>query len=557
MTDQADCIILNGKLVTFDDEQPAAAALAMRGGNIVAVGSSDDITNLAGPDTVIHDAAGATVLPGFIESHLHLFGGAAELDALNLMDTSGEDALSDAVRRYADDRPGDGLVYGVCCNYDILGPGQSTTRQALDRVLPDRPFAVMAHDHHTAWANSRALEVAGILHGGDAGEGSEIVMGTDGLATGELRETGAFEGLLAQTATGGREMLGYVTGGEPDPAATSAQRAADKDIIARGLSHCAASGITSLHNMDGNFYQLELLDELQADGRLLCRTQVPFHLKNFHPLDKLDEAVDMRRRYNADMLWSGRVKMFMDGVIDSGTAFVLRDYPGDPGNTGNPLFSADHFNEASVRCDANGLQISVHAIGDAAVRRTLDGYEAARKTNGARDSRHRIEHIEVLHRDDLPRIAELDVIASMQPLHSPRSGFFPPPPPGETLYEDQLALSFAWQTIRDTGAKVIFSTDWPVVPVEVMPTIKGACVYRELGRTWGDQRQSLRNALAAYTCDGAFAEFNEHRKGRLKAGMMADVVVMSDDLEAMDLEQLDEASAVLTICGGRVTHQAA
>ncbi len=557
MTDHADRIIVNGKLITFDDGQPSASALAIRDGEIVAVGSSDDVTNLAGPDTVIHDAAGATVLPGFIESHLHLFGGAAELDALNLMEISGEDALSNAVSHYVAERPGSDLVYGVCCNYDILGPGLSTTRQALDRVESNRPFAMMAHDHHTVWANTRALEVAGILNGGDAGEGSEIVMGTDGLATGELRETGAFEGLLAQTATGGREMLGYVTGGDPDPAATPAQRAADRDIIARGLAHCAASGITSLHNMDGNFYQLELLDELHADGRLLCRTQVPFHLKNFHPVDKLDEAIEMRECYDGDMLWSGRVKMFMDGVIDSRTAFVLRDYPDDAGNTGNPLFSTDHFNEASIRCDAGGLQISVHAIGDAAVRRTLDGYEAARKANGARDSRHRIEHIEVLHRDDLPRIAALDVIASMQPLHSPRSGFFPAHPPGQILHEDQLALSFAWQTIRETGAKVIFSTDWPVVPVEVMPSIKGACVYRELGRTWGDQRQSLRNALAGYTCDGAFAEFNEHRKGRLKAGMMADVVVMSDDLEAMDLEHLDEASAVLTVCGGRITHQVA
>jgi len=557
MADNADRIITNGRLMTFDDSNAGAEAIAIRDGHIMAVGRADDIANLAGPDTITHDAAGASVLPGFIESHVHLFGGAAELDALNLMNTSGEEALGREVHDYAATRPGNDLIYATCCHYDILGPGKPTTRQALDQIMPDRPFAMMAHDHHTAWANTKALEAAGILRGGDAGEGSEIVVDRDGLATGELRETGAFESILAQTTTGGREMLGYVTGEDPSPAATSAERAVDRDIIARGLQHCAANGITSLHNMDGNFYQLELLDDLKADGRLLCRTQVPFHLKRHHSLDKLEEAAEMRRRYQDEMLWSGRVKMFMDGVIDSRTAFVLRDYPEDPGNTGSPLFSADHFNAACIRSDADGLQISVHAIGDAAVRRTLDGYEAACKANGVRDSRHRIEHVEVLHPQDLPRLANLGVIASMQPLHSPRSGFFPAPPSGHILHEDQLPLSFAWQTIRETGATLIFSTDWPVVPVEVMPSIKGACIYRELARSWGDQRQSLHDALAGYTKDAAFAEFNEQHKGRLKAGMLADIVVMSDDLQAMPVEDLDKASAVLTLCGGRVTHQSA
>jgi predicted amidohydrolase YtcJ len=218
----------------------------------------------------------------------------------------------------------------------------------------------------------------------------------------------------------------------------------------------------------------------------LCRAQVPLHLKPEHPLDKIDDAEEMRRRYNSDMLWSGRVKMFMDGVHDSRTAFTLRGYPEEPGNTGAPLFSQDHFTQAAIACDARGLQIAVHAIGDAAVRRTLDGYEAARRVNGARDSRHRVEHIEALTPQDLPRFAELGVIASMQPLHSPRSGFFKAWPEGRILHEDQLELAFAWQTIRETGATVIFSSDWPVVPVEVMRSIQGRVppcrAWPQLGR---------------------------------------------------------------------------
>ncbi len=556
MTEHAQRIITNGRLMTFDEARPGADALAIRDGEIIAVGSADDVANLAGPETVTHDAGGATVLPGFIESHVHLFQGAAELDALNLFHVNGADSLKDAVEKYAATRGSEPLLYGVCCNYGILGPGTPITRQMLDAIVPDRPFAMIAHDHHTAWANTRALELAGILAGGDAGEGSEIVLGDDGLAAGELRETGAFGPVVALTASGGRESLGYVTGDDPVPPATAAQRTSDKNTIERGLEHCARNGITSLHNMDGNFYQLELLDELNAAGRLLCRTQVPFHLKPYHSLDKLEEAEEMRRRFHGEMLWSGRVKMFMDGVIESRTAFVLRGYPEEPGNTGLALFGQEQFREAAVTCDAKGLQISVHAIGDAAVRRTLDGYMAAREANGPRDSRHRIEHVEVLHPDDLPRLAELGVIASMQPLHSPRSGFFEASPPGHILHEDQLALSFAWQTIRQTGARLIFSTDWPVVPVEVMASIKGACTNIELGRSWGDQHQSLTDALAGYTRDGAYAEFNEHRKGRLKAGMMADIVVMSDDLESMVPEELDQARPVMTVCSGRITYQA-
>ena len=203
-----------------------------------------------------------------------------------------------------------------------------------------------------------------------------------------------------------------------------------------------------------------------------------------------------------------------------------------------------------------GLQISVHAIGDAAVRRTLDGYEAARRVNGTRDSRHRIEHVEVLHPDDLPRFRQLDVIASMQPLHSPLAGHFAEPPPGVILHEEQLPLSFAWRTIRDTGATLVFSTDWPVVPVEVMPSIKGAIATLELGRSWGDQRQTLTEALAGYTRDAAYAEFAEHRKGRLVSGMLADIVVMSDDITALDPQEIDQAHPVLTLCGGRITYQA-
>ena len=171
--------------------------------------------------------------------------------------------------------------------------------------------------------------------------------------------------------------------------------------------------------MDGNLYTLELLEEIEAEGGLTARVEVPFHFKNFMETSALEKASAMAKRYKSETLKSGRVKLFIDGVLDGWTAVMLDDYANKPGWKGEPLFEPKRFNEICIEADRRGLQISVHAIGDGAVRLVLDAYEAARKANGARDSRHRIEHIEVIHPDDIPRFAELGVIASMQPVHPP------------------------------------------------------------------------------------------------------------------------------------------
>ncbi|WP_299348782.1 amidohydrolase [uncultured Shimia sp.] len=553
MSPHPDLIILNGSLLTFDDATNGASALAVRDGRIMALGSNAEMRDLAGTNTEVIDACGGTVMPGFIDSHVHLFGGAAELDMLHLHDTMGTEALTHAIRAFAAEKPDEPLLMGVSADYHILGPDVTATRQHLDEILPDRPVALMAADHHTVWANTKALEQAGILHGGPVPEGSEIVMAADGTAHGQLNETGAFGPVLKLSTLGGRDLLGYVTGADPEPPATPEERAFDKEVILRGLNHCASHGITGLHNMDGNYYQLELLSELEAEGRLPARVQVPMHLKNFDPLDRLAEADDMQRRFNSDMVWSGRVKMFMDGVLDSYTALMLSPYPGKPDSVGDAVFEADHFNEACIRSDAMGLQISVHAIGDGAVRRTLNGYEAAQKANGVRDSRHRIEHIEVIDPADVPRLAAMGVVASLQPLHSPAGGLFTPYAAGDILTASQIPYAFAWQKLRESGAKVCFSTDWPVVPVDTMMTVAGAVHGTPLPEPWVDDRQSLFDTLAAYTRDNAWLEFNEHRKGRLSPGYMADICIMGRDLFQTPDADLANARTLVTLCGGRIS----
>lgn len=556
---EPDIIIHNGRLMTFDDAQPEAEALAIKDGLITEVGQAAPMLARAGAETKVIDAQGGTVVPGFIDSHVHLFGGSVELDCLSLYGVTGLEEMKARIVPYADAIPQDEMVFCVMADYGILGTGRTLTRQDLDQIIADRPLAMFAPDHHTIWANTAALEAADLLQGGEVDAGSEIVMGEDGLASGELLEPGAYSPVLALTRHAGREMLGLTTGKDPMPPATPEQRKMDRDVIARGLEHCAAQGITTLHLMDGNTYQCELLNELEREGRLPIRCHVPFHMKGTDPLERLGaEAPAMRARFQSDMVRCSHVKMFIDGVIESGTALMLEPYPGDMGaggNMGDEVFTQEHFVACCVEADRLGFQIAVHAIGDAGVRRTLDAYQAAREANGERDSRHRVEHLEIVHPDDLPRFAEMGVVASIQPGHAPRGHIFPPSAVGQYLHPHQIAGAYPVQTVRDTGARIVFSTDWPVIPIDVMPNIKAAIAPLDLGEGWSDETQSLTDTLASYTRDNAWVEFNEDRKGKLKAGMMADVAVMSHDLTKLAPENITDAQAIATVCDGVVTFE--
>ena len=399
---KADLIVLNARVLTMDESKPRAEAVALAGGRILAVGSSAEIGALKGEGTRVIDGKGRTLLPGFVESHLHLVMGGAELAHLQLSGVYGAEALAHAFRSYAAKHPDQPLLMAQGADYGMFG-GRPITRADLDAVISDRPIAMTAYDHHTVWANTAALEAAGLLHGRDLPEGHVVVMGADGLATGELQE---FEAFAPVQDLGGelRLYLGIATGGEPDPWPSAAERAVDKAKIADGLAHCAAQGITSMVNMDGNRYTLELLREMRDEGRLTARVKVPFHFKPEMDLSELDRAEAMTREFDDEWLQSGFVKMFMDGVMDSGTAWRLDDYPGQPGHRSVPLFEPERFKQIATEIDRRGLQIAVHAIGDAAVRSTIDGYEAAQQRNGCSDRRNRIEHIELIDRSDVPRL---------------------------------------------------------------------------------------------------------------------------------------------------------
>ncbi|THV20695.1 amidohydrolase [Peteryoungia ipomoeae] len=554
MVQTADIIIINGRVLPMDGASPPAEAIALAGNRILALGANTDIEALAGTGTRRIDARGATVMPGFNEAHMHIFPGSVSLRQLNLHGVQGFEALKAAILDYAAKNPEEPLLMGFSADYSIISLTEPCTRHHLDAILPDRSFMMFAPDHHTAWANTRALEEAGLLHGKDVGIGNEVVMGPDGLANGELREGNAFGPVAALASTGGREELGMVTGMDPE-SVTQEQYALDRAILKAGLDYCASWGITSIQNFDGNHYQLRLMRDLMQSGELSCRIRIPYHMKNFMALDDLDKAADWKQEFQSDMLRSDFVKVFMDGVLDSQTAYMLEGYGDRPGYTYEPLFTPEAFNAIATKADALGLQVAVHAIGSAAIRQTLNGYEAAVKANGARGNRHRIEHIEIIHPDDIPRFAELGVVASMQPVHYPGGTCFPAEPTTTRIGEDRWDQAYAWRSMKEAGAPVVFASDWPVSPVSPFQCLQDAVTRKPWKDGLKDQRFSLMEALEAYTATGAWVEFMEDRKGKLIPGYLADVVVLSTDIEQVAPDALMGVESRVTICDGKITFE--
>jgi predicted amidohydrolase YtcJ len=546
----ADLIITNARIITMNPSQPFAQSMGVLGNRIIAIGSNEDVAGCKAKHTRMIDAQGKSVIPGIIEGHVHLFGGAAELGGLMVSHVKSFREFHDSVSRYRKAHPNDKIVIAHGIAHESLGAEGPITRQMLDKIVPDLPFYVNCFDHHTAWANTKALEAAGIMRGRELPVGNEIVLDSEGNATGELKEPAAYMPVQELGPTGGREFLGMNTGENPVPPATASMRANDEALLKKGIAYANSLGITTMHNMDGNWYQLELLKNILDRGELNARMEIPYHQKNYFEIARVDEAADMHAQFKGDMLHSGRVKIFMDGVMETLTALMLDDYPGHPGNTGAPLFTAAQFNELATRIDKHKLQISVHAIGDGAVRRTLDGYEIARKTNGVRDSRHRIEHIELIAPVDIPRIKQLGAIASIQPV----AGYgvpWMPKEPIRTRLGDKLPLSYPWQTIRESGATVAFSSDWPVASLDPFLGFKAAMTADHFG-----QHQSLMDTLHGFTAAGAIMDFTEDRKGMLKVGYLADIAVLDHDLERTAAEEMDGVKPVMTVCDGRVVFEA-
>jgi hypothetical protein len=530
----ADLIIHNANVYTVDPARPTAAAVAVAGREIIAVGSEAEVLAWQGAKTRRIDGQGGTLLPGFIDSHFHLLSGSLTLNDMQLAGVTSLEALTTAVQSFKQSRPERAWYVGYGLAYNLLPQQQGLTRQHLDAIEAERPLVLIAFDFHSAWANSAALRQLGWLEGGPAEYSEQIVRGEDGQAQGMLLELS-------------HAVLDHLP--RPDFAQIRA-------ALREGLAVAASLGITSVHNMDGNLERIGWYAAMEDLAELTLRVYCPYDITPDTRPEDLAEAITMRKQFRSDMVRSGCVKFFMDGVIESGTAFVLQDYVLRPGHRGNPLYSAGHFAEMATAADALGLQIFVHAVGDAAVRRTLDGLALAQEANGRRDSRHRIEHIELLHPDDGPRFAELGVIASMQPLHAPLAPLAEPDAWAAQLGPARWDGAFPWRTLRQAGAQLIFGSDWPVASQNPLAGLAAAVTRQPLAGGQRDERQTLAEAIAAYTRDAAYAEFQEGKKGQIKAGLWADLVLLDQDIFAIPPEEIATVRPRLTLCNGRVVYGA-
>jgi predicted amidohydrolase YtcJ len=525
----AEVIIRSAKVFTSDESNPYAEAVAVKGNRIVYVGTNEGVESFKDKSTRVIDGQGHTLTPGFIDTHVHLLWGAIWMSSAQLQEVRTKEDLKNVLTDFAQNNKTDQWVVGRGIKYGIV-----STRQELDEIISDRPVYIGAYDGHTGWANTKALEMADILNDGHREMANGIIVHDEnGLATGELREGDAM-----------RAVLDLV------PVPDSNRK---RELLKLAIQKFNATGITSVHNMNGDMEELMAYAALEDTGEMNMRVYVPYHVKPEATEEMLTEAAEMAK-VQMDYVRGGVAKFFMDGVWESYTAFNIDPYADEPDVKVKPIFSLEHFTRMASLCDKMGLQVAVHCCGDGAVRQALDGYEAIQKVNGKRDSRHRVEHIEVCQPEDMPRFKELGVIASMQTSHAPFS-----------LEEDLVwtkrtgpqrwPISFPWRDLKNAGAHLSLGSDWTVAPFDPMINIYVALNRKKWSPDNPDQRLTLEECILGYTRDAAYTEFMENEKGRVKEGYLADLVLFSHDLFEVKPEEITTAEAVMTMVDGRIVFE--
>lgn len=529
MVTPADFIVENAKVFTSNKDMPQAEAVAVRGNRIVFVGMNKDANVFKDKNTRVIDGKGRTVTPGFIDSHFHLLWGSISMGGAQLYDVKNLDDVKKVLVAFEAENKTAEWIDGRGVKYDIIHD-----RHELDSIIVDKPIYINAYDGHTSWANTKALELAGILQPGKEAEGNGVIVRDEnGIATGELRET----------------AMGLVSDLIPEPG-----EARKRELLKMTMARMNACGVTSVHNMNGDMEELMTYAAVEDAGEMTVRVYEPYHVKPETTEDMLKEAAEMAR-VKGEFVRGGAAKFFMDGVWESYTALTVEPYADNPDAKPEGIYSLEHFTRMAALCDKMGLQIFVHCCGDGAVRRTLDGYEAVQKSNGKRDSRHRVEHIEVIHPDDIPRFKQLGVLPSMQTSHSPfslKEGDVWPTRVGKERWH----LSFAWREILNAGNQIAFGSDWPVAPFDPMINLHVGLNREKWDDSNPSQNLTLEELIIGYTRDAAYAEFMENEKGQLREGYLADLVLFSHDLFALDPKNIMEAKPAMTMVNGKIAFEA-
>jgi predicted amidohydrolase YtcJ len=548
-SESADILFVNGRIYTAYPAQAWANALAVKGQSIVAVLKNSDLREYQGPKTTVINLHGRMAMPGIIDCHTHFLRGSQGLGWIDLEGVSAAEEAKQRIRAYASSHPKAAWVRGGGWLYGLFPPSGLPTKELLDEVLPDRPAAIDSYDLHSLWVNSLALKLAGIT----ANTSDPVINGvTVGTIVRDPR-TGEPTGVLKEAAM---ELIWRKIAKPPIDEQLLALRA--------GLAYASRLGITSIVNASGDLAELRLYDELHRRGELTLRTTTAFavigypHRLTSEELASFDEG---RRRYHDDWVRAGVVKFFADGVVETHTAAMLEPYADDPKLRGSTNYTPEVFQNFVLELDRRNFQIITHAIGDRAVRMALDAYEAAERQNGPRDRRFRIDHIETVSPDDIPRFARLGVVASMQPYHlcigeCPDEGDVWATNLGPT----RLRHAMAWQELEAAGTRLVFGSDWPVASLNPFFAIQTAITRRDLhgqpaGGWHGEQKLTLEQALAGYTRDAAYAAFLENQVGTLQPKKYADLIVLSQNLFDAPALEISKTRVELTMVGGRIVYQ--
>jgi len=535
-----DVIVINGKVYAADGGADLAEAVAIRGNKVIRVGSNREIQRLKRAQTVVVDARGGAVMPGFIDAHAHLISGGLSLDQISLGDAATVDEIKDTIRVWSEAHPERAWITGRGWYYQPFN-GAMPTRQMLDALVPDRPAYLIAYDGHTGWANTKALKAAGITRRTKSPANGAIVKDSRGEPTGALKEA----------------AMTLMTAAAPQPTEE------DRLAAARAaIDEAHRFGITSVQDAGGAAGDLDLFDRLRKRKELTLRVYQALRADATLTEANLDELEQVRTRFADDpVLKTGAIKLIADGVIESHTAAMLEPYANRPAIKGDARFTPEQLNKVVAMLDKRGWQIMTHAIGDAAVRMSLDAYQSAAKANPApeRGRRHRIEHIETIDPADVPRFGKLGVVASFQPVHAT-----PSPTPGDVwsvnIGEARASRGWMWNSIARSGGRLAFGSDWPVMTID---PLKG--LHVAVTRTTQDglpeggwipgERLPLRRAIDAYTRDAAWASFDELRKGVLARDMLADIVVLTDDIFSGPASRLTTTEVAVTIADGKVVYR--
>ncbi len=528
-----DHLLINGNIYTLDSANPKANTIAISRDRIFAVGGKE-LQSLAGPQTQIHDLEGAMVLPGFTDSHIHWSWTALTLKEINLFDVPSKEQAVNLIAKGAEKIAEGKWVRGFGWAQGPWEGGKFPTADDLDRVVPDKPVFMDARSGHAAWVNSLALKLAGINEHSPDPKGGEIQRDSNGKPTGILFE----------------EAINLVRAIVPKPTTQDIVKAVDD-----AQPHAWAAGLTSMHDYDCKeaFEAYQILNE---EGRLGIRTVKHINDPYIHHA----HAIRLRSGFGGPWLRVGGLKIFADGALGSVTAKMIEPYDNDPNNRGITVTPKEKIIELSKEATRLGFYSTIHAIGDEAVRDVLDALEEVRHYESKldiprKDRRHRIEHFQIVHPDDLKRPAELDIICSFQPIHATADY-----PLADVTLGERGRCSYNPRIQIDHGAHIAFGSDAPVEPFDPLKGIHAAVTRRRADGSpgpqgwWPEGRVTVDEAIRAYTTDAAYAVSWENELGRLAENYYADLVVLSEDLYKIDPNETLNVQVVGTMAGGIWRH---